>query len=281
MQLVKKTHRFLLLILLGLLISCAYGQRESEEYFLKAYQCKDLDCQLKFFNKYIDSNPKYAPAYYGKANIYFIQNKYKEKEANLEKVQELSAGYKDIFEAYDKALKLYPKNKYVANIIGSIFMIFGEDSKALEFQNLAIKLDPKFPQAYLGRGVYYEYQQENEKALADFAKAKELDPNFATAYFRHGAMLATVFKDFKNGIADLDKAIELNPDFLAAYNSRAVANKLQGEFEKAIPDLNKSIELAPNNYLIYNFRASIYKELGKIELVEKDEAKAKELENKK
>lgn len=276
-----KIYKFSILLIFALLTSCVNGQRNSDKYFFQAYECKDLGCQLKFLNKSIEANPKYAPAYYGRGYVYFIQHKHKEKQADLDKANELSPDYGEIIEAYNKALKLFPNNKHILDIQGGLFMIIGSYSKALENYNLAIKLDPKYPQAYLGRGDYYEYQKENEKALEDYAKAIELDPNFATAYFRHGAMLAIVFKDFDKGIAELDKAIELNPDFIAAYNSRAVAYKLQGKYEKAISDLNKSIELDPKNYLIYNFRALVYRELGKIELAEKDEEKAKELETKK
>lgn len=270
-----------LFIFICLFISCANGQTDAEKFFYKAYECKDLDCQLNFLNKSITANPKYAPAYYGRAYIYFIQNKYIDKESDLETAIQLAPDYKDIHIAYFKASKNYPNDKYVLNILGNLWAIIGSDDEALKNFNKPIEIDSKFPQAYFSRGVQYENQSENEKALKDFAKAIESEPNFAMALFRHGALLSIVFKDFENGIPELNKAIELNPDLTAAYNSRGVAYNLNGYYEKAILDLTNSIELAPNNPEIYKYRASIYKKIGKKDLADKDEAKAKELESNK
>ena len=279
MSVKKITLNFITLIIFST-ASCINGQIKSEDYFMQAYQCKDLECQLENFDKSIELDSKYAPSYYGRAYVYFIKNEHKKKQADLNQVIELSPNYNQIITAYEKAYKFYPNNKYVLGVYGMLLMIMGEDTKAFELANLAIKIDPTFPQAYYDRGFYYENKRENEKALADYGKAIQLDSNFANALHRHGDMLAITFKDYEKGIAELNKAIELNPNFIAAYNSRAVANKLRGEYEKAIPDLNKSIELEPDNFLIYNFRASIYRELGKIDLAEKDEQKAKELQSK-
>ena len=277
----KKLKAIFLFLSVCLFVSCANGQATAEKYFFQAYECQDLDCQLNFLNKSIESNPKYAPAYWGRANVYFFQNKHKEKQADIVKAEELSPDYGAIYKAYETASKNYPNNKYVLVIQGDLLMIPRLDVQAFALYNQALRLDPEFAPAYLNRGIYYEYQKENEKALKDFAKAIELDPKMATAYFRHGAILAVVFKDFEKGIPELDKAIELNPAFNAAYNSRAIAYKFKGDNEKAIADLTKSIEIDPNKPYIYRYRASIYKEIGKKDLAEKDEANAKELESKK
>ncbi len=277
---IKQLKAILLFFTICLFISCANGQTSAEKYFFQAYECKDLECQLNFLNKSIEANPEYAPAYWGRANVYFFQNKHKEKQADFVKAEQLSPDYGAIYFAYETASKTYPNNKYALVIQGDLLMIPRLDDQALKLYNQALKLDSKFASAYLSRGIYYEYQEDNKKALEDFAKAIELEPKMATAYFRHGSMLATVFKEFDKGIAELDKAIQL-PAFNAAYNSRAVAYKLKGDNEKAISDLSKSIEIDPSKPHLYRYRASIYKEIGKTELAEKDEAKAKELESKK
>lgn len=263
-----------------LLISCANGQTAAEKLFYQAYKCEKLDCQIKFLNKAIESNPKYAPAYYGRSFAYFVLDKHKEIMNDLNKAEELSPDFNEIIDTFNRAVILYPNNKYLLTIQGNLILYFDLDEKALRNFNKAIEIDPKFAPAYFLRGYYFENKRENEKALKDYSEAIKLNNNFAQAYHRHGDLLALVFKDFEKGIADLNKAIELNPDFIAAYNSRAAANKIRGNYEKAILDLTKSIELAPNNIQIYKFRASIYKELGKIDLAEKDEIKVKELENK-
>ena len=53
---------------------------------------------------------------------------------------------------------------------------------ALRDFNQAIKLSPKFPEAYLGRGTVYSIQGKRTTAIQEFTRAIKLNPKFAEAY---------------------------------------------------------------------------------------------------
>ena len=58
----------------------------------------------------------------------------------------------------------------------------GEHDKAIADYTEAIRLNPKYAEAYYNRGVAYEDKGEHDKAIADFTEAIRLDPKYAKAY---------------------------------------------------------------------------------------------------
>ena len=59
-------------------------------------------------------------------------------------------------------------------------------------------------------------------SIKDFDKAVKLDPKYTDAYYNRGTS-KMYMKDYKGAITDFDKAIELKPDFLNAFTNRGVA----------------------------------------------------------
>ena len=50
----------------------------------------------------------------------------------------------------------------------------------------AIRLDPKYANAYSNRGVAYSDKGDKDRAIADFTEAIRLDPKYADAYNNRG-----------------------------------------------------------------------------------------------
>jgi Tfp pilus assembly protein PilF len=80
--------------------------------------------------------------------------------------------------------------------------------KAMVAFSEAIRLDPKFAQAYNGRGIIFALQGDTEKALADCCEAIRLNPEDPD-FYRSRAYLYEELDEQPKADADLAKAEEL------------------------------------------------------------------------
>ena len=64
--------------------------------------------------------------------------------------------------------------------------------RAIQDFDLAIKLDPDYPDAFNHRALAYAGQGDYERAIKDFDEAVRLDPNYAIAIFNRGLALQTM-----------------------------------------------------------------------------------------
>jgi tetratricopeptide (TPR) repeat protein len=98
--------------------------------------------------------------------------------------------------------------------------------------------------------------KDYEKAIDDFDEAIRYDPMFAAAYLGR----ATVYlnrKDYQPAIRDLDTAIGLTPKYAAALTKRAEAWAARGNPRKALTDLDDAIAADPKFGLAYREKAWI------------------------
>jgi tetratricopeptide (TPR) repeat protein len=120
----------------------------------------------------------------------------------------------------------------------------GDDDRAIAEYNEAIRLDPKYAQAYSSRGLAYDHKGDLGRAEPDYDEAIRLDPKYAYAYNNRGN--AYFHKHDENrAIADYGEAIRLDPEYAQAYFNRGVANLYAGWLPKALTDLHRSSELNP------------------------------------
>ena len=122
----------------------------------------------------------------------------------------------------------------------------GEFDAAIGDYSKAVEMDPKSPEALMGRGLAYANKKFYDLAIADYDKAIELKPKNAAALANRG----WAFEQKGNtelAIADYDKAVEFEPtnEFV-----KAGADRLHAEKERVIKEQMakteavKKIELA-------------------------------------
>lgn len=140
---------------------------------------------------------------------------------------------------------------------------------AIENFTKAIKLNPKYSEAYNNRGIAYTGKGDSEKALADYNAAIELDPEFFYAFINRGKLYSDK-NEIERAIMDYTRAIEINPDNPVAYYNRANVYSLQKYFALAIRDYSRAIELNPEYELAYNNRSLAYSEIGELEKSKSD-----------
>jgi tetratricopeptide (TPR) repeat protein len=106
--------------------------------------------------------------------------------------------------------------------VGRDEYISGNFAEAINYLDVAIKLNPNYAPAYFYRGSAKTELQSYSSAIADITKAIDIDPNYTAAYNHRG--LARIHQgDYFEAISDFDKAVELDPKFDNAYGNRGVA----------------------------------------------------------
>lgn len=185
----------------------------------------------------------------------------------------------------------------------------GNHKAAVSLLDLAIRLDPKYVDAYIARASMAEKTGNLKSALVDYSHALNIRQSDKIFYERGAIELA--LKAFSEAIRDFTAAIEINPQFARAYNERGVAflannmleeakndftrayelndkiltalekigeiNMFQSQFEQALENFNKLISLKPDYPKAYFNRGKVYEYLKMHEKALQDYSKGVEL----
>jgi tetratricopeptide (TPR) repeat protein len=111
----------------------------------------------------------------------------------------------------------------------------------LEFDR-AIKIDPKYAEAYVNRGAAKLGLGDKQGAIADYSKAIAINPQDALTYYNRGVAKFEL-GDKQGAITDFDRAIVINPQDAETYSNRGAVKLAIGDKPGAISDLKKGAEL--------------------------------------
>lgn len=225
-----------------------------DKYYLKG----DANTAKKYYQKAIDKDADYLPAYVSMASIY-----------------ELSNDYAKAISYYEKAEKIDPYYYEVQNNIGfdyySIYDLNGDEQSAvlsIEHLEKAISYNPESYRSYNTLGVISYKKQDFESAINYYTKAIEYSskiPNLA--YSKPQANLGYIYYNEKK---DFEKARQYFSDAIAIdkYNAsalRGVARILyfvDGEPAKSLPYLLQASVYEPNSQDGARILALVYSDLG-------------------
>jgi lipoprotein NlpI len=108
------------------------------------------------------------------------------------------------------------------------------------------------PLYFVNRGIAYQEKRNYDHAIQDFDRAIKLDPKYAQAFHSRGISYSSK-KEYDRAIQDLDQSILLNPLHAPAFNSRGLAYVGKRDYSRAIQDYDQSIKLDPKNpHAFYN-----------------------------
>jgi tetratricopeptide (TPR) repeat protein len=175
-------------------------QYNAKAYFMKGMNYKDLKDTAKaissmqtaveqdqeYYNAYMQlgllsaaQNNKLAVDYY--RNAIRIQPKSSEAWYGLGKYYQDIGDWKNAMSTYNELLK-FDNNKNALYNIGVIFLVGTKEyNKAAEFFTAAINVDPKYAEAYYGRGVSYQTMGDNKRAAIDFQSCLSINPDYQPA----------------------------------------------------------------------------------------------------
>lgn len=167
-------------------------------------------------------------------------------------------------EAYKKAeavfLKVLAGKKEFAdvyNMLGVIYHQTGQFSKAIEYFNQALKINPRYTEALINLSVLYndlgEYKQaksliEKSKKVGKNGKEK-LDPfikgKLANKHAEAGDMYRGVGL-FEAASYEYEKALELAPHFSDIRNKLGISLREQGKKKEAIHEFGRIVKENPH-----------------------------------
>ena len=182
-------------------------------------------------------------------------------------------------DAFDQAIRIYPKLSAAYWARGAIRDRKGEYDKAIADYSEAIRIDPHLAEAYSNRGIVWDEKGEWDKAIADYGEAIRINPDLAEAYFGRGT--SWYGKDeYDRAIADYSEAIRLSPNYSVAYRLRGIAWDAKGEYPGAIADYDRAIRIDPKYARAYYSRGFTHFIHHKYQLAMNDFMSARHLDAK-
>lgn len=203
--------------------------RSHYAYYLRAMSSKALGNNkgaIADLSSALEISKKNDLYLYERANIYFMDKKYKKALEDYNKAifynsYDLKYFYNQMMvyyklEEYDKALKdaelyltYYPENDKVNYYSGLIYYAQEEMYKALEYVNYALKENTSEADYFLLRGNAYYQSHSYDLADKDFSMVLDLNPKIAEAFFFKG-MCRFELGDEKGACQNWEKAFDLH-----------------------------------------------------------------------
>lgn len=140
----------------------------------------------------------------------------------------------------------------------------GETSAAIADYSEAIRIEPRFAEAYQLRGDAWRGKGDHDWAIADYTESIRINPEEDTAYYYRG--LAWYAKgDLDRAIADYGDAIRIHPKNARTYYNRGNAWMAKGDNDRAIADYSESLRINPRNAAANEHRASAWLAKGEFD----------------
>lgn len=230
--------------------------------FLSRESKKYLDYSAEMFEKAIESDPQYAPAYAGLCTVLCeLYNFWGGTAESLKKAEAASR----------KALELAPDLPETHLARGHVLALLGRYDEAYKEFEIALKLDPRFFEAhyYTARALWTEGKME--EAAAHFESAAQIRPED----FRVRALLVSIYRDLNKPdlirlwanrtLEALKPWVQYHPDDSRALYFAAGVYAELGDREQAIEWARKSIAMDPDDSAIYYNLACMYGTLKEVD----------------
>ena len=189
-------------------------------------------------------------------------------QANKEKPQDPPLNQqRDIISAYTKghlqhaltdatsALKAYPHSVILCNIAGAACAGLLQFDRAIDYYQIAIKVNPKFVEAHYNMASALQKKGDLKGAIQAYKQAVLIKPDYADAFYN----LANTLKDMGElgaAIKSYKQAIKINPDLHNAHNNMGNALKDMGKLTAAIESYKRAIKINSSH-------EDAYRNLGK------------------
>ncbi len=255
----------------GQLNTEAYEAYQWGAFFLNKRTTPDLLKALDYFQKAIQVDPRYAPAYAGLAACYSLlgsapytqlppKESYSKAESAAQKALELDESLAEAHISLGYSLLVYERNY---------------DKARQEFER-AIKLRPGYATAHDYYAYYLTAMGEMNRAIAERETARKLDPvspllttALGEAYYQN--------RQFDLAIKMAQKALELDSSYPVSMINLARAYEQAGMHQQARAIYQKMVESAPDDPGVLSLMAHEYAVSGDATSARKIEAQLEKM----
>ena len=226
----------------------AYSLYLKGRYFSRVLTEEAQRKAIQHFQRSIQADPEYAPAYAGLA------------ECLIELAYFFGMEPKKAFaEAKPAALKAVALDNEFAEghaALGLLRLLDDWDWQAADVETQrAIELAPGNPYVYWKRGVFLRYAGRCEESIPVHLHAESLDP-FSIVAIQEVGYAYYYARRFGEAAEQIQKAIELEPGWDQLYFGLGLPLLQQRRFEKAISALRTAVQKEPGN--VFSVAALIY-----------------------
>jgi len=224
----------------------------------------------EYFEKAVEKDPGYAPAYGSLAVLYIHSN----RGSTTRDPRDLRVQARQWAE---KALKLDGTLAEAHTALARVAQQEWDWATADQEYRRAIEFNPSYPTAHIWYAQYLWAMQRSEESVAEAKRAQQVDPVSpfvntwaGAAYFYAGRT--------EEGMASMQKALELDPTFSDASLVLARAHFAQGMHPQAIAELQKALTFNDTEVLVLGALSHVYARAGQREDAVKLVAKLKRIE---
>jgi tetratricopeptide (TPR) repeat protein len=150
------------------------------------------------------------------------------------------------------------------------------DGEAAKQARLALKLDPRIPEAHFLLGEVAILHAEIDQAISELNQEIAINPDFAMAHYRLGDAYSRT-EDWEHAMAPLERSVWLNPNYSAPFILLGKGYLKRKEFANADGVLRHALALDPQNSSAHYLLGQTLMQEGKVEEATKEMEKWKEL----
>ena len=193
---------------------------------------------IEHFNKAIQEDPQYAPAYAGLADSYIMSSAWD----SVSPTEMLS-------KAKLMAIIAVELNPSLAEAHASLAVVayrhdWDFQTAETEFQE-AITLNPSYSRAHEWYGVFLAYMGRFDQAFSELTQAQSLDP-FSPIIQSDIAVTYYLNHQNQEAVTRLHKILEANPDFIPALTNLGCILAASGKYPEARVELERVAALSGN-----------------------------------
>lgn len=203
-----------------------------------------------------------------------------DNDVHLQVLDYVIAGYKllrimqfeEAVKSFNKAIRLKPKFANAYSGRGHALLNLGRYEESIIEYDLAIKFKPEYAGAYHSKGLALTNLGRYDEAIEAFNHVIEKDAGDVEIFIAKGSVLYAL-KRYEEAIIAYDKAIELEPNSSFAYQKKGKILQDLGRYDEAVAIYNQALSFA--NVNIYKTQSIMLSKMGiYIEQRKWDEAEA-------
>ena len=161
----------------------------------------------------------------------------------------------------DKQIVKYPNSSILLNISGAILAGQNDLDQAIEKYQDALRIDPKYAQAYNNLGIALHKLNKTEDSIKVYNKAISIKKNFAEAFNNLGNAFREL-KKTKESINYFQKAIRIKPRYAEAFNNLGSAHEELGNKKMAVKNYKEAIKFKSDYAEAYNNLGLVFNKMA-------------------